>query len=235
MNPTPLETEIAKTRILVVDDHPMMREGIVQFLNCEKDLFVCAEAGSAAEAMEAVLANQPDLVIADLNLPDKPGLEMIKNLKALVPGLLVLVHSLRDENMYAQRAIKVGASGYVMKVEPPKKLLAAIRRVLAGSVAVSDKISDRLIRGLEVPADNGRGWVEELTDREMEVFNLLGHGLPTRVIASQLSVTKKTVEAHRANIKSKLKTRTAGELISYASRWVAAEDGAPKDLPAAET
>ena len=232
MNPTPTETETAKTRILVVDDHPFMRQGLVDFLNREKDLTVCAEAENAAQAQAEVLAKKPDLVIADLNLPDKPGLEMIQNLKALVPNLLVLVHSLRDENMFAQRAIKVGASGYVMKVESPKKLLAAIRRVLAGSVAVSDQISDRIIRGMDLPSGDGRGWVEELTDREMEVFTQLGLGLSTRVIADQLSVTKKTIEAHRSNIKAKLKIKTAAELISFAARWVSAEDGISRNPPA---
>ena len=175
-----------------------------------------------------VLAKKPDLVIADLNLPDKPGLEMIRDLRALVPDLRVLVHSLHDENMYAQRAIRIGASGYVMKVEPPQKLLAAIRRILSGHISVSDPVSSRLIRGIEGPAGDGRGWVEDLTDREMEVFNLLGHGVATRVIAGQLSVTQKTVEAHRSNIKAKLKIKTAGALISYAARWVAAEGAAPK-------
>lgn len=233
MKPTPTAT--AKARILVVDDHPLMRQGIVQFINREEDLTVCAEAETAEQAQAEVLAKKPDLVIADLNLPDKPGLEMIRDLKALVPDLLVLVHSLRDENMYAQRAIKVGASGYVMKVEPPKKLLAAIRRVLAGNIAVSDLICNRIIRGIESPSGDGRGWVEDLTDREMEVFNLLGRGLSTRVIAGQLCVTKKTIEAHRSNIKAKLRILTAGELISFASRWVASEDAAPKDPPPAET
>lgn len=226
MNPD--TTKTIKARILVVDDHPFMRQGIVDCLNGEPDLTVCAESETAAQAQVEVLAKKPDLVIADLNLPDKPGLEMIRDLKALVPDLRVLVHSLHDENMYAQRAIRIGASGYVMKVEPPQKLLAAIRRILGGHISVSDQVSSRLIRGIEGPAGDGRGWVEDLTDREMEVFNLLGHGLATRVIATQLCVTQKTVEAHRSNIKAKLKIKTAGELISYAARWVAAEGAAPK-------
>ncbi len=224
----PATTETVQARILVVDDHPFMRQGIVDFLNGEPDLTVCAESATAAQAQMEVLAKKPDLVIADLNLPDKPGLEMIRDLRALVPDLRVLVHSLHDENMYAQRAIRIGASGYVMKVEPPQKLLAAIRRILSGHISVSDPVSSRLIRGIEGPAGDGRGWVEDLTDREMEVFNLLGHGVATRVIAGQLSVTQKTVEAHRSNIKAKLKIKTAGALISYAARWVAAEGAAPK-------
>lgn len=210
----PPETE--KARILIVDDHPFMRQGIVDFINREEDLTVCAEAETAAQALAEVLAKKPELVIADLNLPDKPGIEMIRDLKALVPGLRVLVHSMHDENIYAQRAIRVGASGYVMKVEPPKKLLAAIRRVLSGHVAVSDHISSRLIRGIDGPAGNGRGWLEDLTDREMEVFTLLGHGLSTRVIATKLCVTRKTVEAHRANIMEKLNANTVADLLKIA-------------------
>lgn len=230
-----MTTTTIPARILVVDDHPMMREGIVQFINREDDLTVCAEAESAAQAQAAVLAKKPDLVIADLNLPDKPGLEMIRDLKALVPDLRVLVHSLHDEAMYAQRSIRSGASGYVMKVEPPQKLLAAIRRVLAGHVAVSDQISSRMLRDFHTPSGDGRGWVEDLTDREMEVFNLLGRGISTRLISTQLCVTQKTIEAHRSNIKAKLRIATAGELISYAARWVAAEDAAPKAHPPAQT
>lgn len=233
MNDTPIEN--SKARILIVDDHPFMRQGIVDFINREHDMTVCCEAETAAQAQAGVLAEKPDLLISDLNLPDKPGLELIRDLKALVPDLRVLVHSMHDENMYAQRAIRIGAFGYVMKTEPPKKLLVAIRRVLSGHVAVSDHVANRLIRGMDGPAGDGRGWVEDLSDREMEVFNLLGSGVSTRVIAAKLCITRKTVEAHRSNIKAKLRIATAGELISFASRWVAAADAAPAPPAPAES
>ncbi len=224
----PSSTPSPKARILIVDDHPMTREGIVQLIDKESDLMISAQAGTAREAMAAVAAEKPDLVLLDLNLPDKGGIELLKDLKAQDPSIRTLVLSMHEEEIYADRALRAGASGYIMKVEGGKVLLDAIRRVLDGELAVSAEVSKRIVRGYgRTPAGEGRGYVERLSDREMEVFSLLGTGMRTREIGDRLHVSAKTVEAHRSNIKAKLSIDTAAELIAYAARWVAAE-GAPK-------
>ena len=217
-----------KTRILLVDDHPLTRDGIALVISRESDFLVSAQAGNAAQALAAVLVDQPDLVVVDLNLPDKSGIELIKDLKAVAPKLRVLVLSMHDEAIYAERALRAGASGYIMKVEGGRKLVEAIRRVLAGEIYVSAAISSRILRGFRgqqelVP----RALVEKLSDRELEVFRLLGTGISTRAIGDRLHLSPKTIEAHRGNIKTKLGIATAAELISYSARWIAAED-APK-------
>ena len=217
-----------KTRILLVDDHPLTRDGIALLISRESDLLVSAQAGNAAQALAAVLADQPDLVVVDLNLPDKSGIELIKDLKAVAPKLRVLVLSMHDEAIYAERALRAGAAGYIMKVEGGRKLVEAIRRVLAGEIYVSAAISSRILRGFRgQPAAGPRALVEKLSDRELEVFRLFGTGISTSEIGDRLHLSPKTIEAHRSNIKTKLDIATAAELISYAAHWIAAED-APK-------
>ncbi|MCE9612028.1 MAG: response regulator transcription factor [Chthoniobacter sp.] len=224
MNQTDSTSE--KTRVLVVDDHPIPRSGIVQIINRERDFTVTAEAENADDGLAAIHKELPDLVLADLSLGigKKSGLEMIRDMKAFAPTLKILVLSMSDEEHYAERSIRAGASGYVMKVEPGQKLIAAMRRVRAGHTAVSDKVFAKIVHGFgSIPAGTGRGYMESLSDREMEVFQLLGSGSATSGIATRLGIGKKTVEAHRTNIKAKLRIRTAPELIAYAARWVAAE------------
>ena len=218
------KTPPARARILIVDDHPMTRAGLVHLIGSQPDLTVCAEAETAAAGLTAVEKTRPDLVLADVTLPDRSGIELIKDIKAVQPALPVLVISMHDESLYAERALKAGAAGYIMKVEGGAKLLAAIRHVLSGEIYVSEKISARILHGFTGrPVESARTSVGQLTDREFEVFSLLGHGLPTRGIGERLHVSAKTVEAHRANIKAKLGLRTAPELVAYAARWIAAE------------
>ena len=217
----PIAATPAKKRLLILDDHPMMREGLTQLINNEPDLTVCGEAGTGREGLDLIGTLKPDLLLADISLPDKNGLEVIKETQALHPGLAVLVISMHDETLYAERALRAGARGYIMKHEGGKKLMAAIRHVLSGQIYVSEKMSAKLLEsfsGQSEPA--GRRPMENLTDREFEVLQLLGQGKGTREIAGQIHLSPKTVEAHRANIKRKLNLKTGPELIRYAVRWV---------------
>ena len=211
----------AKKKILLVDDHPIFREGLAMLVNHEPDLAVCGEAENAHQALTAAGLFQPDLVLADITLPDKNGLELIKDIQAMHPGLAVLVVSMHDESLYAERALRAGARGYIMKQEGGKKLMEAIRQVLGGQVYVSEKMSAKILE-IFSGARPGKGGspVERLSDREFQVFQLLGQGKGTRDIAAKLHLSVKTVEVHRANIKEKLQLKTAPELIHYAVRWV---------------
>lgn len=208
--------------MLIVDDHPMTREGVAHLIGSQPDLCVCAEADSAAAGLGAALKTKPDLVLADITLPDKSGLELIKDLKAVAPSLPVLVMSMHDESNYAERALKAGAAGYIMKVAGGAKLLEAIRRVLAGDIVVSEKVSARVLQNLTGrSAGTTGGSIELLSDREFEIFRLIARGLATKEIGGLLHISPKTVEAHRLNIKAKLGISSAAELTSYAARWVA--------------
>ncbi|HUA65074.1 MAG TPA: response regulator transcription factor [Alphaproteobacteria bacterium] len=209
-----------RKRILIVDDHPMMRQGLAQLIGMEPDLAVCGEAESAGGALEAVGARKPDLVLADISLPGKNGLELIKDFQAIQPGLPVLVISMHDESLYAERVLRAGGRGYIMKQEGGKKLMQAIRQVLEGRIYVSEKISAGILENLSGSRARAKGApMEKLTDRELEVFQLIGQGKGTRDIADTLHLSIKTVDVHRANIKGKLKLNSASELIRYAVRW----------------
>lgn len=209
-----------KKRLLVLDDHPMMREGLAQLINNETDLMVCGEAGSGREGLDLIGKLKPDLLLADISLPDKNGIEVIKETQALHPGVAVLVISMHDESLYAERVLRAGARGYIMKQEGGKKLMEAIRHVLSGKIYLSEKMSATILESLGRGSKDGRGSMENLTDREFEVFQLLGTGKGTREIAEQIHLSPKTVEAHRANIKRKLALKTGPELTRYAVRWV---------------
>jgi len=209
---------------VVVDDHPIMRQGLCALIAAEPDLSVCGEAESAESAMEVVPREKPDLVIADITLPGRNGIELIKDLHSVVPEIPVLVLSMHDEAIYAERVLRVGGRGYVMKQEGGLKLMEAIRKVLSGQVYVSESTSARI---LESMAGGGRreevSSVSSLTDRELEVFEMFGKGLGTREIAQKLHLSVKTVEVHRSNIKRKLGLDTANALVRYAVRWVESE------------
>jgi DNA-binding NarL/FixJ family response regulator len=207
-------------RILIVDDHPMMRQGLAQLIGLESDLSVCGEAENAGSALNAVSSLKPDLVLADISLPGKNGLELIKDFQAIQPGLPVLVISMHDESLYAERVLRAGGRGYIMKQEGGKKLMQAVRQVLEGKVYVSEKISAGILENLtgHRPGMEGSA-VERLTDRELEIFQLIGQGKSTRDIAETLHLSVKTVDVHRANIKTKLKLNSASDLIRYAVRW----------------
>jgi DNA-binding NarL/FixJ family response regulator len=210
----------SKKRILIVDDHPMMRQGLAQLINNEPDLMVCSEASNAGQALDLAATSKPDLIIADISLPDKNGLELIKDVRALFPGLLILVVSMHDESLYAERVLRAGARGYLMKQEGGKKLMEAIRQILAGQIYVSEKMSANILEVFSGHRSReGSSPLERLTDREFEVFQLVGDGKGTREIAVHLHLSVKTVEVHRANIKEKLHLKTATELVRYALRW----------------
>jgi len=211
----------SKKRLFVLDDHPMMREGLSQLINHEEDLMVCGEAGTGRETVEAVGRLKPDLLLADISLPDKNGLEVIKDLRALQPELAVLVVSMHDESLYAERVLRAGARGYIMKHEGGRKLMDAIRQVLAGKIYVSERVSSNILETFSGRnSEDGRTVLTNLTDREFEVLQMLGLGKGTSQIAAELHLSSKTIEAHRANIKRKLGLKTGSELVRYAVRWV---------------
>jgi DNA-binding NarL/FixJ family response regulator len=210
----------AKRRILIVDDHPMMREGLAQLIDHEPDLTAAVQASTAAQALEVIGQQVPDLALIDISLPDKNGLELIKDLQTLYPQLPTLVVSMHDESLYAERVLRAGGRGYIMKQEGGKKLMHAIRQVLSGQIYVSEKISAKILESFSGRRpDAVYSPVERLSDREFEVFQLIGLGQGTRQIAERLHLSVKTVEVHRANVKRKLELNGATELVRFAIRW----------------
>jgi len=208
-----------KKRILIVDDHPMMRQGLAQLIGAELDLSVCGEAENAEQALSAVEGLKADLVLADISLPGKNGLELIKDFQAICPGLPILVISMHDESLYAERVLRAGGRGYIMKQEGGKKLMQAIRQVLGGQIYVSEKMSAEILEMFSGRRSSEGSPVEKLSDREFEVFQLISQGKGSRDIAEQLHLSIKTVDVHRANIKTKLKLKSGAELIRFAVRW----------------
>jgi len=215
-----------------VDDHPVVRRGLAVFLNQTPDLHVCAEADQGPTALEALARVSPDLAIVDLSLDGMSGLDLIAEIKVRWPKLPVLVLSMHDEALYAERALRVGASGYLMKDRPVDDVLVAIRQVLAGEVYLSAAMSARLVRKLVGGgAEASDSPVGKLTNRELEVFELIGHGFGTRNIAARLHLSIKTIDTHRENIKRKLALGDTVELHQHAFLWV---QGLPKPTPPAE-
>jgi DNA-binding NarL/FixJ family response regulator len=213
------DNKTAKRRVLLVDDHPLMREGLAQLINGQDDLMVCGEVEDRDAALDALDALAPDLAVVDLSLREESGLELIKDIRARAPHVVVLVLSMHDETLYAERALRAGARGYVMKREASQRVLDAIRHTLDGGVAVSERIVATILesvggrRATDQPAA-----VAALSDRELEVLTLVGHGYSSRDIGLQLSISSKTVEAHRANIKDKLGLQSGSELLQFAIR-----------------
>lgn len=217
----PAKNIASAKRILIVDDHPMMRNGLAQLIDNEPDLKVCAEADTAGQAIDIVSKQKFDLALLDISLPDKSGLELIKDFHALRPEMPVLIVSMHDEMIYAERVLRAGGRGYIMKQAGGQKFLTAIRQVLAGQVFVSENMSARILEMFSGRQPQNAGSpVRKLSDREFEVFQLIGQGVSTRAIAEKLHLSIKTVEVHRANIKEKLGLKTANELVRYAVRWV---------------
>jgi DNA-binding NarL/FixJ family response regulator len=210
--------------ILVVDDHPLTRHGIAQLIGQHSDLRVCGEAGSAEQALESVRALHPELVLVDVTLPGRPGLELIKDIAVLYSDVFVLVVSMHDESLYAERALKAGARGYLMKSAGGDELIKAIRQVLAGQVYVSQDMSAKILDGLSGSRSSRPPVVSSLSDREFEVFQLVGEGLTTREIGLRLHISGKTVETHRLHIREKLGLKTPPELTKYAVRWAGANE-----------
>jgi DNA-binding NarL/FixJ family response regulator len=207
-------------KVFLVDDHPLVREWLTNLINQQPDLAVCGESENAPQALQAIAASKPDVAIVDISLKDSSGFELIKDIKELHPNVAVLVLSMHEESHYGERALRAGAMGYVMKRETTKKVIHAIRRVLAGNLYVSESLAEamtmQLVKG-KTPA--GSSPVEQLSDRELEVFELLGQGLGTRKIAEKLRVSVKTVQAYCARVKEKMNLNSATELLREAIRW----------------
>ncbi len=215
-----------KKKVLIVDDHPLLRDGLSKVINQQSDLAVCGEAGDAPGGRAAVARFRPDVVIMDLTMDEGNGLDLIKDIHARQPRLPVLVLSMHHESLYAERAVRAGARGYVMKREPVGTVIAALRKVLDGHLALSEDIVSRLI---DAPKRNHKAAAaspeELLSDRELEVFRLIGQGLGTRQVAARLRLATSTVESYRASIKQKLGLGGATELVARAARFVAGETG----------
>jgi DNA-binding NarL/FixJ family response regulator len=206
-------------RIFLVDDHPLVREWLTQLIDQQPDLTVCGEAGSAAEAVAALGAARADLAVVDLSLEDSTGLDLIKNLQRLTPAVPVLVLSMHDESLYAERVFRAGARGYVNKRESAQRVVEAVRRVLDGKLYVSEKAAEILAAQTVRGRTAGEPAIDRLSDRELEVFEKLGQGIGTRQIAEDFSVSIKTVQAYCARIKDKLNVGSATELLREAVRW----------------
>jgi DNA-binding NarL/FixJ family response regulator len=215
----------AKTRVLLVDDHPMIRQGLAGLINEEPNLRVCGEAGTSGQALELIAALKPNLAIIDVSLDERDkrdGIELIKEVRAQFPEVQLLVLSMHDEGVYAERALRAGASGYVMKAEAAETVMAAIHRILSGKIYISAKVTEQLLH--RVTTRRKEPWsfqapVERLSDRELQIFRLLGDGVRVREIATQLHISIKTVESHRVNIKKKLGLKTSAELLRYAIKY----------------
>lgn len=212
-------------RILLVDDHPIMRHGLAQLIRSEPGLEVCAEAGSACEGLDAVDRHHPDLVVIDLTLPDKNGLELLKDIQAMHPGTLCLVLSMHDEDMYGERALRAGARGYIMKEVAADNLVTAVRKVLAGGIYVSDAMASRMLEQVSGQRPRQGAGIDTLTDRELEVVEMIGRGVATKNIATRLNISARTVEAHRAHIKDKLGITDGAALVRHAMQWVEQRGG----------
>ena len=211
-------SRVTRKKILIVDDHPLMREGLRNAINREPDLVVCGEAEAAHQAMDAVKKLTPDLALVDVTLPGKNGLELVKDLKAMHPQLLILGVSMHDESLYAERMLRAGASGYLSKQTPPEELIKAIRQVFDGRVYVSEEVSENLLRRFSGQAHKNTPPLEILTDREFEIFQLIGEGKSPKEIARHLHLSPKTVAVHNANIRQKLALKTYAQLIRFAVR-----------------
>jgi DNA-binding NarL/FixJ family response regulator len=202
-----------------VDDHPIVRERLAELINQEPDLTVCGEADDSRGALKAVESLRPDMAIVDISLKDTYGIELIKQLKDLYPKFPMLVLSMHDESLYGERALRAGARGYLTKQEASKRVITAIRRILAGDIFVSDKMAATILQKMAGGAPGGGSPTDVLTDRELEVFQLLGQGLGVKEIAQNLFISVKTVEAHREHIKQKMKFKDSNELLRFAFRF----------------
>ncbi|MFN3397693.1 MAG: response regulator [Sulfurimicrobium sp.] len=212
-----------KIKVLIVDDHPIVRQGIAQLINQEADLAACCEAGNAQEALDIMERGMPDILLVDISLDGVSGIELVKILKSRHPQIPALVISMHDESLYAERALRAGARGYIMKQEATEKMLAAIRQVISGDIYLSERMQAKILQRVLGGDGGGLSPIDLLSDRELEVFRLIGRGLATRHIARELNRSVKTVETHRAHLKDKLGLKNAAELARYAVQWVEQE------------
>jgi DNA-binding NarL/FixJ family response regulator len=217
-----------KARILLVDDHPIVRQGLALMLAAEADFEICGQAKDVAEALEMIAKTSPDLVVADLSLSGLSGLDLVKEIKAKHSALPALILSMHDETVQAERALRAGARGFVMKQEATGTIITAIRQVLSGHIYLSDRMSSKLLGKLAGGAGGGTASpIERLSDREFQVFTLIGQGIGPRAIAEKLGLSVKTVEAHRENIKAKLGLGSGNELIRYAMQYLMDQSANP--------
>jgi DNA-binding NarL/FixJ family response regulator len=206
--------------IFIVDDHPLVRSGFQQLIAGEADLSICGEAGTVSEALEKVMRHKPDVAIVDISLPDGNGLELVKRLRIRSPKTRILVISMHDEELFAERALRAGVQGYINKQEAAEKVIEAIREILSGKLYLSRRMTERLLNRVSSGTEAlGRSPVGSLSDRELEVFDLIGRGLATGEIADKLHLSVKTIETYRANIKKKLNLKSASELSRTAIQW----------------
>jgi DNA-binding NarL/FixJ family response regulator len=221
MNSVPeKESRTAKKSVLVVDDHPLMRQGLAMLINQQQDMQVCGEAEEAQAVMQAIAHRRPDIMILDISLSGPDGLELLKSIRASDPDLPVLILSMHDEAIYAERALRARANGYIMKQEATEKVLVAMRRILNGDIYLSDRMSNKMLQqyiGGSPSMIQSR--IASLSDRELEVFRLIGEGRATREIAEELHLSIKTVETYQAHLKEKLSLRSGRELIQHAIQW----------------
>ncbi|MGA3194099.1 MAG: response regulator transcription factor [Terriglobales bacterium] len=209
-----------KNRVFVVDDHPIVRQGLALLINREWDLQVCGEAEDAQTAIQWVATARPDILVVDISLNGPDGLDLLKDIRIRYPEMPVLILSMHDESLYAERALRAGAQGYIMKQEATEKVLVALRRILNHEIYVSERIANRMLqRYIGSPSIGKPSSIADLTDRELEVFRLIGEGHSTRQIAEELHISVKTVESYQAHIKDKLSLRSARELVQHAIQW----------------
>lgn len=213
------ENQIVKKRLLLVDDHPIVRDGLAERINREADLCVCAESEDRFDAIAAIEKHKPDLIIVDIALKSSSGIELIKDIHSRWPKLPVLVVSMHDEALYAERALRAGARGYLTKQEATHSILMGIRSVLRGEVYINQKTASLVLKRLATGSEGSDSVVDLLAEREMQVFELIGHGLSTRQIAERLHIDIKTVETYRARIKEKLGLKDSSDLLQMAIKW----------------
>src|ERR1043166_1626449 len=217
MNSNPVAS---RHRIFIIDDHPLVREGLTNLINRHNDLIVCGEAEDSAEAIAGIARTQPDVALIDISLKNESGLELVKNVQSQFPEVALIVLSMHDEALYAERALRAGARGYVMKRETTKSVLGAIHRVLEGSVYISERVVNGMARRFVLSEKElASSPVDDLSDRELEIFRLLGQGRSTSQIADDLHLSLKTVQAYCGRAKEKFGVNSFGELIRLAVRW----------------
>jgi len=211
----------AKFRVLLVDDHPITRQGVSALINQERNLEVAGEADTAPRAIELVTKLMPDIAIIDISLNSTSGIELIKNIRVPAPKLPILVMSMHDEGLFAERALRAGAQGYIMKQEASEKILTAIHRVLAGEIYLSEVMKEKMLHRVVSHKKEETGFaIEQLSDRELEVFQLIGNGYSTRQIAERLNLSVKTIDSYREHLKIKLVLQNGADLVRYAIQWV---------------
>lgn len=222
---TTVEAAVAKKKVLIVDDHPITRQGLRVLVDQQPDFAVCGEADNAAVAMDLAAKLKPDIAIVDITLRTANGIELTKNLRAHSPTLLILIVSMHDEELFAERALRAGAKGYLMKHEASDQIVNALRRIANGDIYVSGRVQARMLsRMVNSRTGEVASPVESLSDREMEVFQLLGNGYSTRQIAERLNLSVKTIDSYREHLKLKLNLETGADLIRYAIQWVKTQD-----------